>query len=149
MSRLKEKERSDPITHWTTKVDVFQALHARNLDGFMDTSSGFTYADKACAWARHLCEKAGVRFVLGEAGRFDDFVYEDLSSSSSSSAGRKVVGVKMAGGRVHKADVVVVACGGWTPGLISEAAGVLEATAGSVCTISLPKDRPDLWDRVG
>lgn len=38
--------------------------------------------------------------------------------------------------------------GGWTPGIVPECAGVLEATAGSVINIQLPHDRPDLWDKV-
>jgi sarcosine oxidase/L-pipecolate oxidase len=38
--------------------------------------------------------------------------------------------------------------GGRTPSVLPEVAGLLETTAGSVCTISLPKDRTDLWDKV-
>ena len=41
-----------------------------------------------------------------------------------------------------------MAGGGWTPGVLPEVAGILETTAGSVCTISLPEDRPDLWEKV-
>lgn len=37
--------------------------------------------------------------------------------------------------------------GGWTAGLLPEADGLIETTAGSVVTIQLPKDRPDLWER--
>jgi sarcosine oxidase/L-pipecolate oxidase len=31
--------------------------------------------------------------------------------------------------------------------LLPEAAGLIETTAGSVATIQLPADRPDLWER--
>lgn len=37
--------------------------------------------------------------------------------------------------------------GGWTPGLVPEADGLLETTAGSVATIQIPEHRPDLLRR--
>ena len=44
--------------------------------------------------------------------------------------------------------LTATAGGGWTPGILPEVAGILETTAGSVCTISLPEERPDLWEKV-
>ncbi|RSH95300.1 hypothetical protein EHS25_000387 [Saitozyma podzolica] len=142
MKRLEEKEKADPETRWRTKIDAFRALEEGRLDGFIDTSAGFTYADKACAWARFLCEKEGVKFVLGpEVGKFADLLVDDTGEQ------RKVTGLRTADGKEHLADVVVVACGGWTPSIVTEVEGILETTAGSVITVSLPKDRPDLWSR--
>jgi sarcosine oxidase/L-pipecolate oxidase len=46
MKRLEEKEKADPETRWRTKIDAFKPLEEGKLDGFIDTSAGFTYADK-------------------------------------------------------------------------------------------------------
>ncbi|KAK8870118.1 hypothetical protein IAR55_000688 [Kwoniella newhampshirensis] len=141
LERLWELEKKQP-SHWREKVYALNHLQEGRLDGFIDTSAGVTLADKSCAWARHLCEKAGVKFVLGpEKGRFDELLVEGERES------RKAVGLKTMDGLEHKADVVIAACGGWTPGVVPEASQLLETTAGSVCTITLPKDRQDLWDK--
>ncbi|KAI1775929.1 FAD dependent oxidoreductase [Hypoxylon cercidicola] len=103
----------------------------------LDSSAGFVYAYKSCAWAHHLAIKAGVQMILGPVhGKVLDV---------ASKEGRPVV--YTADGREHSADLVVVAGGGWTPSLVPEVQNLLETTAGSVATIQIPKDRPDLWDK--
>ncbi|KAI5895290.1 nucleotide-binding domain-containing protein [Schizophyllum commune H4-8] len=127
-------------------------------DGVLDMTGGYTVADKACAYAQYLCTKAGVKFVFGEAGKAVNLVKE----------GGKVVGVKTIDGQVHSADLVILACGGWTPSLLPEVCDRLETTAGSVVQFQLPpkvrdcamhdfeqprrpgltqEKRPDLWDK--
>ncbi|KAL1734036.1 FAD dependent oxidoreductase-domain-containing protein [Schizophyllum commune] len=108
-------------------------------DGVLDMTGGYTVADKACAYAQYLCIKAGVKFVFGEAGKVINLVKEE----------GKVVGVKTADGQTHRADIVILACGGWTPSLLPEVCDRLETTAGSVVQIQLPPkdERPDLWDK--
>jgi sarcosine oxidase/L-pipecolate oxidase len=92
---------------------------------------------------RHLCQIAGVQFVLGpEVGKLDHLIIEQTAD------GKQVKGVKTADGKEHLADVTVIACGGWTPGVVPEVDGILETTAGSVITIQLPQDRQDLWEKV-
>ncbi|TYJ51420.1 hypothetical protein B9479_008007 [Cryptococcus floricola] len=119
----------------------------------LDTSAGFTYADKSCAFARFLAEQAGVRFVLGpEEGKFDELLFDEgkgegEGGEKKGEKERKVRGLKTVDGKEHLADVVIVACGGWTPSIIPEVEGLLETTAGSVVTVQLPKDRQDLWDK--
>ncbi|KAL1667097.1 FAD dependent oxidoreductase-domain-containing protein [Schizophyllum commune] len=108
-------------------------------DGVLDMTGGYTVADKACAYAQYLCIKAGVKFVFGEAGKVVSLLKEE----------GKVVGVKTADGQTHRADIVILACGGWTPSLLPEVCDRLETTAGSVVQIQLPPkdERPDLWDK--
>lgn len=145
-------------SNWPLKAR--QLYHAKNgrLNGFFDTSGGLTYADKACAWALHLAKKAGVKTFLGpQVGKLEDLIVEGTGET------KKVRGVRTADGKEHKADVVIVAgklnrnftqasltCigGGWTPGILPEVEGRLQATGGSVATIKLPKNRKDLWDKV-
>lgn len=139
MERLWGKE-----GNWRPKVAAFAAFTEGKRDGFMDTSAGLTYADKSCTWARYLCEKAGVKFVLGPLkGKFDQLVVD------TSTGGKVVRGLKTADGKTHPADVVIAAAGGWTPSIVPEVSGALETTAGSVVTIQLPSHRKDLWDKVG
>ncbi|KAL1869339.1 hypothetical protein Daus18300_005551 [Diaporthe australafricana] len=103
----------------------------------LDSTAGYVLAYKSCAWARHLAEQAGVKFVLGaEKGRV---VSIDEQGDTPK--------VETADGKVYEADVVVVACGGWTPSLVPEACNLLETTAGSVATITIPKSNTELWDR--
>ncbi|KAI0836483.1 FAD dependent oxidoreductase [Hypoxylon sp. FL0890] len=103
----------------------------------LDSTAGFVYAYKSCAWAQHLARKAGVKFVLDPVyGKVVDITDKD---------GHPVV--HTADGLEHPADLVVVAGGGWTPSLVPEVQGLLETTAGSVANIQIPRDRPGLWER--
>lgn len=60
--------------------------------------------EQACTYARFLCEKAGVKFVLGDPqGKLQRLVSTEQSSE------KKVTGIETCDGRVHRADFVVVA----------------------------------------
>jgi hypothetical protein len=103
MARLAKSD--GPATRWRTKLEAFEGVTDGSLTGYLDTSAGLTYADKACVWARHLCVKAGVRFILGpEKGKLQQLVIEHTPS------GRRVTGITTVDGRRHAADVVVMAC---------------------------------------
>ncbi|KAI0157574.1 FAD dependent oxidoreductase [Xylariaceae sp. FL1272] len=124
---------------WGHKLDV---CHRQERFGVhkavLDSSGGFVAAYKSCAWAQHLARRAGVKFVFGPV--------EGKVTSIGTAVGNKPY-VLTSDGTSYLADVVVVAGGGWTAGLLPEAAGLIETTAGSVATIQLPKDRLDLLDR--
>ncbi|KAF2966726.1 hypothetical protein GQX73_g6828 [Xylaria multiplex] len=124
---------------WAHKLDVCRRRERFGVHkAVLDSSAGFVVAYKACAWAQHLARKAGVEFILDrEKGKV---VGIDMTDH------HKPV-VRTADGVAREGDLIVVAGGGWTAGLLPEAEGLIETTAGSVATIQLPKDRPDLWDR--
>lgn len=135
--------------------------------GVYDATAGFTRASKACVWVRYLCERAEVKFVLGEKkGKIVRILKDEKSGRTK--------GIITADGKVYDADLIVVAgehfipsnstdiqylrgdktnrsneAGGWTPSLIPQVRPILETTAGSVAFIQLPpaSSRPDLWDR--
>lgn len=46
MRRLSQKEAESPETNWMEKVEMFSRFQGGKVDGFFDTSAGFTYADK-------------------------------------------------------------------------------------------------------
>lgn len=105
MDRLAEKEAADPSTNYSIKAVSLKNLEGGRLTGFFDTSAGFTVVDKACAWARYLAEKDGVKFVLGpETGKFDELLVRNEGDD------KKVVGLKTVDGLEHEANVVIVAC---------------------------------------
>ncbi|KAJ8130492.1 hypothetical protein O1611_g3140 [Lasiodiplodia mahajangana] len=124
---------------WAHKLDVCERQKRFGVHkAVLDSSAGFAVAYKACAWAQYLARKAGVEFILHP-------IKGKVLDIDTATAHRPIV--RTADQMVHEADLVVVAGGGWTAGLLPEADGLIETTAGSVVTIQLPKDRLDLWDR--
>lgn len=103
----------------------------------LDSTAGYVLAYKSCAWTAYLAEQAGVNFVLGaEKGRVVRIDEQDDKPK-----------VETADGKIYEADVLVMACGGWTPSLLPETCNLLETTAGSIATIRIPKSNTELWDR--
>ncbi|KAJ5155578.1 hypothetical protein N7492_008381 [Penicillium capsulatum] len=127
---------------WVEKLHVADKINDGNINGFLDINAGITIADKACVYARFLCEQAGVKFILGEPhGKVESLVTEQRGPS------KKITGVTTCDGQTHLADLTVVACGSWTASLIPEASQTVEATAGTVMFIDIPKERKDLWEK--
>jgi sarcosine oxidase/L-pipecolate oxidase len=107
--------------------------------------------------------QAGIKFCLGEPqGKLQSLIIECHGLE------KKVTGIKTCDGRSHFGDLVIVACknsssfylgsllvsdvcrllaGSWTASIIPEAHRTVEATAGTVMFIDIPKDRQDLWER--
>lgn len=104
----------------------------------LDSTAGYVLAYKSCAWARYLAEKAGVKFILdAQKGKVVNVENAEDDKPIATTAD----GVK------HKADLIVVAGGGWTPKILPEVSSLLETTAGSIATIKIPRDNKELWDR--
>jgi len=110
------------------------------VGGLLDTLGGFVYADKCCLFALHKARLLGVKFIFGDAGTFQDFLYRDGDLTV-------VKGIRTADGVQHLADLVCVAGGGWTPTLVPELDNLCETTAGSVFSYQIPRDSP-LWERL-
>ncbi|OJJ07021.1 hypothetical protein ASPVEDRAFT_154944 [Aspergillus versicolor CBS 583.65] len=127
---------------WGKKYHNFDHFNNNATNGFLDAASGVTLADKACVYARHLCEKAGVKFVLGKPhGELKQLITEQ------SGASKKVTGILTLDGRSHSADLVVVACGPWTAHVVPEAHRSVEATMGTLMFIDIPEHRKDLREK--
>lgn len=121
-----------------SKIDPFGRLkRSLPVDGILDMTAGFLLASKACSFALHLCQTAGIHTSLG--------LQHALKSLTRS--GNVVTGIQTADGIQHSADLLIVACGGWTPSLLPQVEDLLETTSGSVLSIRLPQDREDLWDK--
>ncbi|OQD74928.1 hypothetical protein PENDEC_c009G00674 [Penicillium decumbens] len=134
-----EKRAQSLGPEWGKKYHLFDNHRGGRTNGFLDAGSGITLADKACVYARHLCQKAGVKFVLGRPqGELQDLIVDKSGSS------KRVTGIKTCDGLTHSADLVVVACGPWSSSVIPEAHRSVEATMGTVMFIDIPADRQDL-----
>lgn len=109
----------------------------QKLKGVFDSTSGLLAANKACLYVNSVLKSRGVKFVTGEAG-----TVEILKET-----GDVVEGIVTADGKVHLADLVIVACGPWSPKLVPQLAGFSEAMNGNVAVIKIPEDRPDLFKK--
>ncbi|KAM0354977.1 hypothetical protein ACHAPU_000821 [Fusarium lateritium] len=133
---------SNPSDLEIAKAQGFDfALKAFDLESnsaLLDTQSGFVYADKACRFALHRAESLGVQFIFGESkGKFFNF-NENKES--------QIIGVRTADETIHPAELTIMACGGWTPSLVTGLDNLCETTAGSVFMFQLPPDKA-LWQR--
>lgn len=133
-----ERAEADGFGHGT---DPFRlSKDGKGHQGHLDTMGGFVYADKACRYALHFAQELGVRFVLDkQKGHLDHFYEPDGSTN--------VQGIITADGAIHKADLTIVACGGWSPSVLPELDGLCETTAGSVATIQIPEQQTQLRQR--
>ncbi|KAJ5758224.1 uncharacterized protein N7511_006918 [Penicillium nucicola] len=127
---------------WAQKYHLFDKFKDGATNGFLDAGSGITLADKACVYARYLCQKAGVKFVLGRPqGELDHLIVRQNGPD------KQVKGIQTRDGLTHAADLVVIACGPWTPAVLPEAHRSVEATMGTVMFIDIPEDRQDLREK--
>lgn len=117
------------------KKGLKSAMHpfAKKAVGVLDTTGGYAVADRACRYALHKAKSLGVKFVLGpQAGSLIELTYDRV----------KVKGLKTADGKHHRASMVILACGGWTPSLVPSMDGLCETTGGSVIIIKIPDGHP-------
>lgn len=134
--RRREDAKRDGIPF--EKIDPFGRLErGLDVDGVLDMTGGFVLASRACAFALWICRGLGVSVHLGEGCGLQRLVKD----------GERVTGIITKDGTKHDADIVIIACGGWTPSLIPEVERLIETTAGSVLAIQLPEHRQDLWDK--
>lgn len=107
----------------------------------LDTTGGTAVADKACRFALHKARKLGVQSTFGsEAGKFESLLYNESTPDTV------VSGIRTSDGVEHRARLVIMACGGWTPSLVHNLDDLCETTAGSVAFIKIPPSS-QLWDR--
>lgn len=133
---------SSPSDVQRAKADGFDfainPFNRKNNFGVVDTQGGFVYADRACRFALHKAKALGVQLILGGSkGTFLALLRNENS---------RIAGVQTEDGVSHSAELTVMACGGWTPSLVTQLDSLCETTAGSVCVFQLPASSA-LWDR--
>ncbi|ODV97472.1 hypothetical protein PACTADRAFT_2038 [Pachysolen tannophilus NRRL Y-2460] len=108
------------------------------IKSHLDITAGFAYASRATYFCYYLAKKHGVKFFLGpERGAFQDFLKEN----------NKVKGITTKDGKSHFAEVVIVACGAWSPSLVPELQPINQATSGNIVLIHIPDERKDLLEK--
>ncbi|KAF8852731.1 FAD dependent oxidoreductase [Acephala macrosclerotiorum] len=125
---------------WAHKLDPFHRKEqGKPHVAVLDSTAGFVAAGRSCFWAIHLCQQAGIKFVLGpQQGKLTGLISKPDGS---------VNGIETGDGKSHSAELVIVACGGWTPAILPETSGSIETTAGSVVAVQIPRENKELWDR--
>lgn len=98
---------------------------------------GWCASRDATVEAVMLARNLGVRFLAAEA---DALLHND--------DGTDVVGVKAVDGRSFTADVVVLACGSWTPRLLPELATNCLPTGQVVATVQLDAEETKRYQDV-
>lgn len=123
-------------------IDPFRREQKRGHNiAVLDSTGGLAVADKACCYALQKARDLGVNFIFGpDRGSLHSFIRDD------GTAPQHVTGIRTEDGVVHKAKLIIVACGGWTPSLLTCTDSVCETTAGSVAFIKIPRTSP-LWER--
>lgn len=121
-----------------SKIDPFHR-HDKGLptDGVLDMTAGFVLASRSCAFALHLCRQLGLQTYFGSDHGLKSILKQE----------GKATGIVTNDGKHHAGDMIIIACGGWTPALLPEIEQLVETTAGSVLSFRLPAERTDLWDK--
>ncbi|EFX03276.1 sarcosine oxidase [Grosmannia clavigera kw1407] len=131
----------------TTKVDPFDRLRRGfAFDGVLDTLAGYVHASKACTFALRKAKRLGANIVLGTAGRVDAIVYAPASAVSigDHQTVERAIGVRTGDGLEHLGDVVIVAAGARTHGLVPDLAQSVTASGANIIHIDVP---PRLQDK--
>lgn len=129
----------------TTKVDPFDRLRRGfAFDGVLDTLAGYVHASRACTFALRKARRLGAKVVLGAAGRVDAILYAASAGVSGGQTVSRAIGVRTGDGREHHSDVVVVAAGARTHGLVPILAESVTASGANIVHVKVP---PKLHDR--
>ncbi|KXS17182.1 FAD dependent oxidoreductase [Gonapodya prolifera JEL478] len=103
---------------------------SKYVDGYLNKFGGYALASKVVERMAESAREMGVKFVCGRSGTLTKLVR---------AASGKVTGVETIDGKVHHGDLVIMACGAWTPILVPELDGKLVSTGQSVLHFQLPQ----------
>ncbi|KAJ3338015.1 hypothetical protein HDU93_010081 [Gonapodya sp. JEL0774] len=99
------------------------------VDGYYNKIGGYALSSKVVERMAETARSMGVKFVCGKAGAVKSIVKGPQG---------KATGVVAVDGTKHEGDLIVLACGAWTPSLVPELDGKLVATGQSVIHFQLP-----------
>ncbi|KAI9312855.1 FAD dependent oxidoreductase [Dichotomocladium elegans] len=113
------------------RFPIFKDAVANGFNvAYLNKLGGWCNSTEAIKHCYRKCVANGVHFVLGEkAGTMTEFVYKDKD--------QEVAGIRTKDGETHLCDLVVLATGAWTPGLV-DMQDKLIATAQTVVQFQLP-----------
>lgn len=138
-----DQDDCDSATSRMFNIDPFTRVDRGEPNvGVLDVLGGMALADKAIRFAMHKAQGLGVRFVLDPvAGEVEELCYEAPERG-------RTAGVKTRDGKVHHADIVVLASGAKGTSILLPAIGSLLAiTSETGVMVKIPADS-ELWDRL-
>ncbi|KAL4965245.1 NAD(P)/FAD-dependent oxidoreductase [Aspergillus stella-maris] len=114
-------------------------------EAVLDSTAGFVRFSRACAYYQEVAVERGVVFRFGpEEGCVEELVKSDVKDDSSR---ERVTGMKTKDGKIHYADVVVVAAGSFSTQILPDLSYHLESSAGSVAAFKIDPANKELWDK--
>ncbi|KAL4933784.1 uncharacterized protein BDV17DRAFT_286596 [Aspergillus undulatus] len=141
--RIRAEERG-----WKRKLLDFEIPDSNppaTYEAVLDSTAGFVRCSRACAYYQKVAEKKGVMFRFGTG---EGSVEGLVKAAFTAGDGRgKVTGVRTKDGKVHEADVVVVAAGSFSAQVLPELSYHLESSAGSVAAFKIDSANKQLWDK--
>ncbi|RUP50866.1 organic solute transporter Ostalpha-domain-containing protein [Jimgerdemannia flammicorona] len=103
---------------------------------YINMRAGWCDSSRAIAFAYGRAREAGVRFVVGGEKGTLERVWEEEKEGG----GKKAVGIVTKDGEKHRADLVVMATGAWSGGVVPGLEGILKATGQAVIHLKIPEE---------
>lgn len=133
-----DRKRANSDGWLRTKYDPFNRLgRGLPVDGVLDTLAGFVYADAACVFALNKVKQLGGKVILDrQSGRFESLVYasENLQYSNR----KRAVGIRTSDGREHLSEVVIMATGSQTHGLVPGLEKIANTSGANIVHVKVP-----------
>lgn len=108
---------------------------ATQWKGYINRYAGYTRAAKAMQAMHHECQRMNVSFILGDAG------YATRLLNQEGPDGQKVLeGVQTVDGKIHKADVTMLALGAHAATILPSFADQVEAKSWAVGHVQLTEE---------
>lgn len=105
--------------------------------GYLNRLAGYAHSSNAIEAVYKASVARGVKFFLGEElGAVQQLIY-DSNDSNDDNAPRKCTGLRTKDGRMHEADLTIVAAGAYGANLVPEAGAQIVARSWSVAHIQL------------
>ncbi|KAI9491665.1 FAD dependent oxidoreductase [Zychaea mexicana] len=106
---------------------------------YLNKAGGWCDSSEACTHIHEKCVENGVHFVAGpEQGSFVKFQHDEKIST-------KITGIETKDGKLHTADLVIMATGSWTPGLV-DSDKRLVATGQTVIQFKIPEPMRKMFE---
>ncbi|RUS26519.1 organic solute transporter Ostalpha-domain-containing protein [Jimgerdemannia flammicorona] len=118
------------------RYPAFAGSQLHITKAYINMRAGWCDSSRAIAFAYGRAREAGVRFVVGGEKGTLERVWEEEKEGG----GKKAVGIVTKDGEKHRADLVVMATGAWSGGVVPGLEGILKATGQAVIHLKIPEE---------
>ncbi|ETN39051.1 uncharacterized protein HMPREF1541_05273 [Cyphellophora europaea CBS 101466] len=143
LSSIKEHPTFKPFISPLSSSNDFRELfwqftgQVTGFKGYFNQFAGYAHSSSAMKGIYTHLTRRGVKFVLGDAGKITQLLYDDKGK-------RKCTGVKTSDGLDHAADLVISCLGAYQASLIPDVGTFSVAKSWSVAHVQLTEEECDL-----